>query len=61
MKRAMIKLNEVVMYSLWMLVLCVGTVLDSDGFTALKIEAVLVLLLVISSIFYHLTRKENYV
>ena len=55
------KVNEVVMYSLWILVLCVGTVLDSDGFTALKIEAVLVLLLVISSIFYHLTRKENYV
>ena len=55
------KVNEVIMYVLWMLVLCVGTVLDSDGFTALKIEAVLVLLLVISSIFYHLTRKENYV
>ena len=55
------KVNEVVMYVLWVLVLFVGTALDSDGFTALKIEAALVLLLVISSIFYHLTRKENYV
>lgn len=53
------KVNEVVMYSLWILVLCVGTALDSDGFTALKIEAVLVLLLVISSIFYHLTNQER--
>ena len=59
MKRAMIKVNEVVMYSLWLLVLFVGTVLDSDGFTALKIEAVLVTLLVITSITYHLTKSER--
>lgn len=53
------KVNEIVMYSLWILVLFVGTVLDSDGFTALKIEAVLVTLLVITSITYHLTKSER--
>lgn len=59
MKRAIIKLNEVVMYTLWILVLFVGTALDSDGFTALKIEAVLVTLLAITSITYHLTKTER--
>lgn len=53
------KVNEVVMYVLWVLVLFVGTALDSEGFTALKIEAALVLLLVISSVFYHLTNQER--
>lgn len=53
------KINEVVMYALWILVLFVGTVLDSDGFTALKIEAMLVTLLVITSIIYHLTKTER--
>lgn len=59
MKRMLIELNKVAMIVLWILVLFVGTVLDSDGFTALKIEAVVVCLLAISSIIYHLTKSER--
>lgn len=59
MKRMLIELNKVAMIVLWILVLFVGTALDSDGFTALKIEAALVTLLAISSIIYHLTKSER--
>lgn len=59
MKRMLIELNKGMMIALWVLVLLVGTALDNEGFTALRIEAVLVTLLSIISIIYHLTKTER--
>lgn len=58
MKRMLIELNKVAMIALWILVLFMGTALDSEGFTALKIEAVLVTLLAITSIIYYMTEHK---
>lgn len=59
MKKILIELNKVIMGILIVLTMLVGITLDTPGFTALKIEAVVVCLLAISSIIYHLTKTER--
>lgn len=59
MKRILIKLNKIIMGILIVMTMLVGITLDEPGFTTLKIEAVVVCLLAISSIIYHLTQSER--
>lgn len=59
MKKILIELNKVIMGILIVLTMLVGITLDAPGFTTLKIEAVVVTLLAISSIIYHLTKTER--
>lgn len=59
MKRILIELNKVIMGILIIMVLLVGITLDEPGFATLKIEAVVVCLLAISSTIYHLTKSER--
>lgn len=59
MKKILIELNKVIMGILIVLTMLVGITLDEPGFTTLKIEAVVVCLLAISSTIYHLTKTER--
>lgn len=59
MKKILIGLNKIIMGILIVLTMLVGITLDEPGFTTLKIEAVVVCLLAISSTIYHLTKTER--
>ena len=59
MKKILIGLNKIIMGILIVMTMLVGITLDEPGFTTLKIEAVVVCLLAISSVIYHLTKTER--